>query len=51
MKIWHIFVIWVVLMAIIVSLVMALVVGGINYIHNKGLKNITTEIWEGKARE
>ena len=49
MKIWHIFVIWVVLMAVIVTLAMALVVGGLNYIRNQGLKNITTEMWEGKG--
>ena len=51
MKIWHIFVIYIVLMAIIVTLVIALVVGGANYIRNQGLKNIATDVWEGKAKE
>jgi len=47
MKPGKLFGIGIVIQIVVVGLMLWAVVAGISYVHKYGLKNITTEIWEG----
>lgn len=50
MKIWHIIVTWFIVMFLMVVIGVTLVMKSLDYIHDKGLKNIASEVWEGDSK-